>query len=98
MVLVIGILFVRTLMLSVRQKNPMGMMMSAGASLALMIQFVFSVLVNVGLIPSIGYCPFITYGGTGMMVTCILIGILLSVYRYQNVVDEVRVCEGRINA
>ena len=97
-VLVIGILFVRTLVLSVRQKNPMGMMMSAGASLALMIQFVFSVLVNVGLIPSIGYCPFITYGGTGMMVTCILIGILLSVYRYQNVVDEVRVCEGRINA
>ena len=35
-----------------------------------------------------GYCPFLTYSGNGMLVTAVLIGVLLSVYRHQNIVDE----------
>ena len=31
------------------------------------------------------YCPFITYGRFGMLVTYVLLGLLLSIYRYQDV-------------
>lgn len=88
--MVIGVLFVRSLHISIGLKNPMGMMMAAGASVTLLLEFVFSVLVNLLVIPSSGYCPFITYGGSGMMVTGVLLGVLLSVYRHQNVVDETK--------
>lgn len=71
---------------SVRQKNQLGMLMGVGCSTALMMQTVFYLLDNLGVVPGIGsYCPFLTYGGTGCIVTYILLGILLSVYRYQNV-------------
>ena len=88
---VIGILLFRNLILAVRQKNPMGMMIASGASLSLLLEFTFSVLCNVGVLPSVGNCPFLTYSGNGMLVTGILIGMLLSVYRHQNIVDEARI-------
>ena len=35
-----------------------------------------------------GYCPFLTYGGTGTVMTYALCGIMLSIIRYERVFPE----------
>lgn len=79
-------LFLWLLRSSLQQKNQLGMLMGVGSASVLIVQLVAYVLDNLGVIPvSCGYCPFITYGGAGCIVTYILLGIMLSIYRYQNV-------------
>ncbi len=77
--------------MSARQKNRMGVMMGVGCCAAFLVQIFFYVLGNVGILP-LGsmYCPFLTYGGTGILVTNILLGILISIYRYQDVPLETK--------
>lgn len=92
-VVVVGLillLFWRGFHLSILQKNQLGMIMGSGCAIVLLVQFVFYVLCNSGFLPSAIYCPFITYGGAGMFTTYILLGIMLSVYRYQNVTGEIK--------
>lgn len=82
----IAFLFLRFLGSSLKQKNQMGMTMGIGCSIIMLVQMMFYILGNIGFSPMGGmYCPFITYGGTGMLVTNVLLGILLSIYRYQDV-------------
>lgn len=92
-IVVVGLillLFWRGFHLSILQKNQLGMIMGSGCAIVLLVQFVFYVLCNSGFLPSAIYCPFITYGGAGMLTTYILLGIMLSVYRYQNVTGEIK--------
>ncbi len=88
-VLLIGVLaflFICFLGLSLRQKNELGMIMGGSCSVVFFVQLLFYVLVNTGVFPVGGvYCPFFTYGGTGVVVTNVLIGLLLSIYRYQEI-------------
>ncbi len=88
-VLFVGILvllFVYFLGVSLRQKNELGMIMGVSCSVVFFVQLLFYILVNTGTLPMGGcYCPFFTYGGTGCFVTNILMGILLSIYRYQDI-------------
>jgi len=80
-------LFGRMLRSSLRQKNQLGMIMGFGCCAAFFIQILFYILGNMGLIIFAStYCPFITYGGSGMVISYAMLGILLSIYRYQNVV------------
>lgn len=75
--------------ISFRQKNQSGMMMGLGCSLVFLIQAAEYILVNLSLLPVSGlYFPLISYGGSGMLQTCILLGILLSIYRYENIVSH----------
>lgn len=79
-------LFIYFLRVSLRQKNQLGMIMGTGCVLVLLAQTLFYLMINGGwaLYGSV-YCPFLTYGGTGMLVTNILLGILLGIYRYENI-------------
>lgn len=79
-------LFVYFMGMSVGQKNRLGSIMGVGCTAVLFVQVIYYVLVNTGILPSgAAYCPFLTYGGTGVLVTNILMGILLSIYRFQDV-------------
>jgi len=72
-----------------KQKNQLGMIMGTGCITVLMIQFAGYVLENLGYFPlSNNYCMFLTTGGSGMMISYMMLGILLSIYRYQNVLAE----------
>ena len=84
------VLFLYFLKLSLKQKNQLGMIMGCGCSLVLFFQLLVYILINIGIMP-IGsvYCPFITYGRFGMLVTYVLLGLLLSIYRYQDVPLEI---------
>ncbi len=84
-------LFAKGLHISLAQKNQLGMIMGAGCAVGFLIQFILYVLYNTGILPAAAiYCPFITYGGSGALVTYVLLGLVLSVYRYQNVLAEVK--------
>lgn len=45
---------------------------------------------NFGIMYLGNYCPFFSYGGTGTIVTYVLMGIMLSICRYQNTAPERR--------
>lgn len=98
--LVIGLLvclLVYFMGMSVGQRNRLGSMIGFGCTAVLIVHIVFYVLVNTGVIPSGAvYCPFLTSGGTGVFVTNTLIGILLSIYRYQDVPLDVENGNARI--
>ena len=56
--------------ISLGQKNRLGMLMGAGCCVAMLAQIGVYVLCNLGiLLPGEVYCPFITTGGSVMLVT-----------------------------
>lgn len=87
--LVIGVilmLFFKMLSLTLKQQNQLGMIMGAGCGTVILVHIVMYVLTNMGIIPlGYVYCPFIMNGRSGAIVTYILLGIMLSIYRHQNV-------------
>lgn len=86
---VIAILLFKLTAMTVKQKNRLGFLMGTGCGVTVAVQVAWYVLTNLG-IALVGpvYCPFLTKGGTGMIVTYILFGIMLSIYRYQNVIAK----------
>ena len=61
-------------------------MIGLGSSLTLFINVGLNVCENFGLLPVTGsYFPFFSYTGGGIIVSYVLVGLALSVYRYQNV-------------
>lgn len=83
-------LLFRFLRVSLRQRNQLGMLMGAGCSAVFLIEVGGYLLNNFGIMYMGNYCPFLTYGGTGMIVTYVLMGIMLSICRYQNTAPERR--------
>ena len=83
-------LLVRFLKISLGQRNQLGMLMGAGCSVLFLVEAAFYLLTNLGVIYVGTFCPFLSYGGTGTMVTYILLGLLLSIYRYHNTAPERR--------
>ena len=62
-----------------------------------LVQIAEYVLMNLGLFPGTTvFLPLISYGGTGTMVSFILLGLLLSIYRYQNLVTEKKMKHKRL--
>lgn len=92
---IILLLMAKLIAITMRQKNQLGMIMGLGCGLVLLSHIFWYVLVNMGvMIPGYVYCPFLVCGGSGMIVTYILFGVMLSVYRHQNVLRaEVPVAE-----
>lgn len=86
-------LIVKMLRISFTQKNQLGMMMGCGCGIVFGLQTIMYVLQNFGMMPPTSvYLPFFSYGATGTIVSYILLGILLSIYRYQNILpNEVNV-------
>lgn len=89
LVLLILMFAVKLLQISVCQSNQLGMIMGLGCSLLFFVQSAEYILVNLTILPTTSvYLPLISYSGGGMIQTCGLVGILLSIYRYQDVVPE----------
>lgn len=76
---------------ALRQTNQLGMIMGMGCSVVFLVELLLYLIGNLGLLPGVSYCPFLGYGGTGIIITYILLGILLSIYRYERVAAEVKI-------
>ena len=65
------------------------MMMGYGCGIVFFVSAFWNVLVTLGLVfPTYIFLPFFSYGGVTMVVTYILLGIVLSIYRYKNVLSD----------
>ena len=85
-VLLIFLLIRKIFQISSSQKNQLGMMMGYGCGMVFFVSAFWNVLVTLGLVfPTYTFLPFFSYGGVTMVVTYILLGIVLSIYRYKNV-------------
>lgn len=95
LLLIFGLL-VRACAVCVKQKNELGMMVGVGCTLALGTQAVTYCLANFGIgLLSQKTMPFLSAGGQGILVNYIMLGLLLSVYRYQDILPPCREAAGR---
>ncbi len=85
----IAVLLFYLLKHTLRQRNQAGRIMGLGCTVVLVGRLVIYLLGNLGLQPyGDGYCPFLSTGGSSAVVTGILLGLLFSIYRYQNIAKE----------
>ncbi len=83
---VLVLLIVTIFSIVFRQKNQLGMMMGFGSGMILFTNIAINLLENFGILPtSQTFLPFFSKGGSCMYVCYILMGVILSVYRYKDV-------------
>ncbi|MFT7580402.1 MAG: cell division protein FtsW [Myxococcota bacterium] len=92
--LLVGTLLYRGLRIALKTEDPFGRFLAFGITLLLVLQASINMLVAVTLIPTKGLTlPFISYGGSSMLVSCFAVGVLLSISR-QHGVETVRAYVG----
>ena len=83
---VLVLLIVAIFSIVFRQKNQLGMMMGFGSGMILFTNIAINLLENFGILPtSQTFLPFFSKGGSCMYVCYMLMGVILSVYRYKDV-------------
>lgn len=88
---IVGLLLIimKVFHISVTQKNQLGMIVGTGCGLAFFIKTALGILMNLQLIPYVSISmPFLSYGGSGTVVSYILLGLVLSIYRYKNILPN----------
>lgn len=86
---VIAVLITAIFHTAFRQKNQLGMLMGCGCGMVFLISFLVNVLENVCLFPSsMTFLPFISAGGSHIVVSYGLLGIVLSIYKYKNIYPQ----------
>ena len=88
-ILIISILFITIfyscLKISMKCNDLFGKFLSFGITFGLIFQSILNLSVVVGLIPVTGVTlPFLSYGGSSLLITMISIGIILNISRYEN--------------
>ncbi len=77
-----GVLIWRGVVTAMRAPDLTGMLLATGAVAMIAIQVIVNIGVNVGLIPPTGVVlPFISYGGSGVLIFMSMVGIMLNVSR-----------------
>lgn len=72
--------------ISFGQKNQLGMIIGCGCGMVLFMLTFFSIAQSLGLIPITAVVlPFFSNSGSGTIVFYVLLGLVLSIYRYQNI-------------
>ena len=70
---------------AMKQKNQLGMIMGCGCGMVFLVSFLINILENLGALPPTAtFLPFLSAGGSYLVVSYGLIGIVLSIYRYKN--------------
>jgi len=86
---VVALLIVKMFVTSSKIKNDFGFYISMMASTYLAAQFILNILMNFNLVPSSSYTlPFVSYGGSAFIVNMIFVGIILSVWRRNNIITK----------
>lgn len=82
-------LLVKIFRISFRQRNQLGLILGCACGTVFLLQTVICLAMNVGLFPVLSATlPFFSSGGSGTVVSYILLGLVLSVYRYKNILAE----------
>lgn len=94
-----GVLFHRTTRAAYRTSDPFGRALAVGAAITLAVGCFVNVGMNVGLLPVTGIpLPFLSYGGSSMLTSYLLLGLAASVVvhgeRWDQVAEESVLSEG----
>jgi cell division protein FtsW len=82
-------LFLRTVKLVTKSPKAFGAFLAIGLSLSLTVQALANIAVSVHLVPVTGLTlPLLSMGGTSMVFTCISLGMILSVSKFIEGLDE----------
>ncbi len=74
---------------STRCKNQLGLVMGIGCMNVLLANLIINVLENLGLLPySSSFMPFFSAGGSNVILAYIMLGIILSIYKYKEAYTE----------
>lgn len=85
----LSFLLVKIFRISFRQRNQLGMILGCASGTVFLFQMLMCLAMNLGLIPVFSATfPFLSYGGSATVVSYILLGLVLSVYRYKNILAE----------
>ena len=83
------LMIVKIFQIAAKQKNQLGMIVGIGCGLSFLTKTLISILVNLQLIPYVSNSmPFFSYGGSGIVVSYMLLGLVLSIYRYKNILPK----------
>lgn len=83
------LLIVKIFRISFRQGNQLGMILGCSCGIVFLLQTLICVAMNLGLMPvTSATLPFFSSGGSEIVVSYILLGLVLSVYRYKNILAE----------
>lgn len=86
--ILIFFLLYRLYKISISQNNILGRLVSLGCLSILLLQFVCSILTNIGFYSMIYQVPpFLSYGAMSFTFTMLLLGLILSVHRRSNIVE-----------
>lgn len=82
------VFFIRLIKTTKEIQNDYGKLLMATFSSLFIVQFVYNILMILGLVPITGISmPFISYGTTLNMVNMIMVGIMSSIYRRKTIVE-----------
>lgn len=82
-VIAFGLLLWRGTRAAVKSKDRFGMLLGIGLITGIIVQALFNISVVTSILPAKGIpLPFISYGGSSVMVTMFAVGLLLSISRY----------------
>ena len=80
LLIILASLLIRTLYIAQRSQDNFGTLLAAGISAMLGFQYLENIGMNIGLLPVTGIpLPFISYGGTSLLISLVCVGILLSI-------------------
>ena len=89
LIIAVAAFIIRMFAVTRKIKNDYGFYLSLSSCVILSLQFILSILVNLNMFPLASVSmPFISYGGTNYIVDMILLGIILSVWRRNNIVKR----------
>jgi cell division protein FtsW len=78
-------LFIRGIKLSIRTEDPYGMLLGCAISFTIFISFLVHTGVASGLLPTTGLpLPFVSFGGSSLIINLSCIGILLNISKHKN--------------
>lgn len=87
--LLFAFFFVKAFRVSFKQKNQLAQIMGIGCIVELLVRVVIYTASNFGVCPFAQMnMPFLSFGISGILVNSVLTGVLLSIYRYENVLSE----------
>ena len=82
----LAILIAMIFRISFKQKNQLAMCMGCGCGMILGLNAVINIAENIGLLPvTETFFPFFSNGRISVLVCYVLMGIILSIYRYKNI-------------
>jgi len=81
-----GVILVRGVTIALRAQDPFSRLLAFGITLLITLQASINMLVAVAMIPTKGLTlPFVSYGGSSMLVSSLAVGILLNISRHEHI-------------